>query len=248
MGVFGEPNKDEYMKIIYFTTALKKEDYVAFSSAWESLNTSIQNLHNRLIRALALTHQVEVISIRPFSRKYCKLKKLEVENKTEGKISWHYVGIRRLKISRYLSVKAQCKKIMNNIELNDAIVITDTLKDSSGSPIHDQDNNIQIDTLTFFPTSNNQVPFNGSAYRKLNVGGTIGIGSLFRFNISNYYILIKFDVSANMNALMTLKQGQIINNDFNHLRYSADAHATLTFMLPIKKPLQDACIRWGKYK
>ena len=127
VGVFGEPNKDEYMKIIYFTTALKKEDYVAFSSAWESLNTSIQNLHNRLIRALALTHQVEVISIRPFSRKYCKLKKLEIENKTEGKISWHYVGIRRLKISRYLSVKAQCKKIMNGIELNDAIVITDTL-------------------------------------------------------------------------------------------------------------------------
>jgi hypothetical protein len=104
-----------------------------------------------------------------------------------------------------------------------------------------------VPTDTLFPTSNNQVPFNVSTYRKLNFGGTIGIGSLFRFNISNYYILIKFDVSANMNALMTFKQGQIINNDFNHLRYSADAHATLTFMLPIKKPLQDACIRWGKY-
>ena len=115
------------MKIIYFTTALKKEDYVVFSSAWESLNTSIQNLHNRFIRSLALTHQVEVISIRPFSRKYCKLKKLEPENKTEGKITWHYVGIKRLKIQRYLSVKVQCKKIMNGIDLNDAIVITDTL-------------------------------------------------------------------------------------------------------------------------
>ena len=127
MGVFGEPNKDEYMKIIYFTTALKKEDYAVFSSAWESLNTSIQNLHNRLIRALALTHEVEVISIRPFSRKYCKLKKLEAESKNEGKITWHYVGIKRLKLSRYLSVKVQCKKIMNSLELNDAIVITDTL-------------------------------------------------------------------------------------------------------------------------
>ena len=115
------------MKIIYFTTALKKEDYVAFSSAWESLNTSIQNLHNRLIRALALTHEVEVISIRPFSRRYCKLRKLEPETKVEGKITWHYVGIKRLKIARNISVKAQCKKIVNNIELNDAIIITDTL-------------------------------------------------------------------------------------------------------------------------
>lgn len=112
--------------------------------------------------------------------------------------------------------------------------------DTKGAPII---NPITHDTMVM----NNQVPFNVSTFRKLNVGGTIGIGSLFRFNISNYYILIKFDVSANMNALMTFKQGQIINNDFNHLRYSADAHATLTFMLPIKKPLQDACIRWGKY-
>ena len=127
VGVFGEPNKYEYMKIIYFTTAIKKEDYTAFSSAWESLNTSIQNLHNRLIRALALTHEVEVISIRPFSRKYCNLKKLDAETKVEGKITWHYVGIKRLKLSRYLSARLQCKKIMNGIQLNDAIVITDTL-------------------------------------------------------------------------------------------------------------------------
>ena len=127
VGVFGEPNRCEYMKIIYFTTAIKKEDYAAFSSAWESLNTSIQNLHNRLIRALALTHQVEVISIRPFSRKYCSLRKLDPETKVEGKITWHYVGVKRLKVQRYLTIPMQCRKIMNSIDLNDAIVITDTL-------------------------------------------------------------------------------------------------------------------------
>ena len=99
------PNRDEYMKIIYFTTACKKEDYVSFSKMWDSsLNASIQNLHNRFIRALAVTHEVEVISIRPFSRKYCKLKKLEPETNQEGKITWHYLGIRRHKVSRYLSV------------------------------------------------------------------------------------------------------------------------------------------------
>lgn len=116
------------MKIIYFTTACKKEDYVSFSKMWDSsLNASIQNLHNRLIRSLAMTHEVEVISIRPFSRKYCKLKKLDAETKQEGKITWHYLEIKRHKISRYLSVTKQCNKILTKMNLKDCIVITDTL-------------------------------------------------------------------------------------------------------------------------
>ena len=116
------------MKIIYFSTACKKEDYVSFSKMWDSsLNASIQNLHNRLIRSLAMTHEVEVISIRPFSRKYCKLKKLDAETKQEGKITWHYLEIKRHKISRYLSVTKQCNKILSKMNLKDCIVITDTL-------------------------------------------------------------------------------------------------------------------------
>ena len=107
--------------------------------------------------------------------------------------------------------------------------------DSIGKPLPNYDNRTET------------VPFNSSTYRKLNVGGTVGVGTLFRINVSNYYFLIKFDVSANMNAITTFKKGQIINNDFNHLRYSADAYATMTLLLPIKKQLQDACIRWGKY-
>ena len=112
--------------------------------------------------------------------------------------------------------------------------------DTIGAPII---NPITHDTMVM----NTQVPFNRSTYRKLNVGGTIGVGSLFKINISNYYLLFKFDLSANMNAISTFKQGQIINEEFNHLRYSTSAYATLSLMLPIKKPLQDACIRWGRY-
>ena len=123
--------------------------------------------------------------------------------------------------------------------------IVDTLIDDSGHFIYDQDNKIQVDTL--FTTSNNTVPFNGSTYRNLNVGGTIGVGSLFRFNTNRYYFLIKFDVSANMNAITTFKKGQIINNEFNHTRYSTSAYATITLMFPLKKQLQDACIKWGRY-
>lgn len=116
------------MKIIYFTTASSKEDYISFSSAWDfSLNTSIQKLHNRLIRTLAMTHEVEVVSIRPFSRKYCKLKKLEAETKQEGKITWNYLEIKRHKLARYLSIKRQCKKLLYKMNLKDSIILTDTL-------------------------------------------------------------------------------------------------------------------------
>lgn len=117
--------------------------------------------------------------------------------------------------------------------------------DTIGAPIIDHIDPITNDTV--LKTMKNQVPFNGSAYRNLNVGGTIGVGSLFRFNTNRYYFLIKFDVSANMNAITTFKSGQIINNEFNHKRYSTSAYATITLMFPLKKQLQDACIKWGKY-
>lgn len=116
------------MKIIYFTTAQEKEDYVSFSSAWNAtLNTAIQNLHNRLIRALGMTHEVDVISIRPFSRRFCSYKKLTADSKQEGKITWHYLEVKRLKLPRYVSIRKQCQKIVSKINLKDAIILTDTL-------------------------------------------------------------------------------------------------------------------------
>ena len=117
------------MKIIYFTTACEKNDFDSFLQNWNSsLNTSIQNLHNRLIRSLALTHEVEVISVRPFSRKYSKLKKLESSLTTEGKINWHYLTVkRRTRLFRYLSIRKQSKRILNKLNLRDCIILTDTL-------------------------------------------------------------------------------------------------------------------------
>ena len=116
------------MKIIYFTTACEKEDYYLFCKNWySSLNTSIQNLHNRLIRSLAMTHEVEVISTRPFSKKYCKLKMLQSDTIAEGKITWHYLQVKRNKVIRYLSARKQAKKILSKMNLKDCIIITDTL-------------------------------------------------------------------------------------------------------------------------
>ena len=116
------------MRIIYFTTALEKEDYVSFCKNWNgSLNTTIQNLHNRLIRALALTHEVDVISVRPFSKRFCKLKKLDAFTTQEGKITWHYLEVKRRKLFRANYIKRDAKKILLKLNLKDAIILTDTL-------------------------------------------------------------------------------------------------------------------------
>ena len=116
------------MKIIYFTTALEKEDYDSFVGLWKtSLNTSIQNLHNRLIRSLALTHEVEVISTRPFSKKLCTVKSLDAYTKLEGKITWHYLKIKNNKVMRYISTRKQAKKLLAEMNLKDCIILTDTL-------------------------------------------------------------------------------------------------------------------------
>lgn len=99
------------------------------------------------------------------------------------------------------------------------------------------------DTISY---SNISVGYNINTFRNLNVGLTLGAGAQFRINMNNYYFLMKLDVSANMYALSTFTAADLLN-EFNHLRYSTDAHATLTIMLPLKKQLKGACMTWGEY-
>lgn len=91
-----------------------------------------------------------------------------------------------------------------------------------------------------------QVPFDTTNYKKFNIGATAGVGTQFKINTANYYLLLKFDLSANANFIQTYTKYDLMN-EFNYMRYSADAYATLTFMLPIKKRLIGACVKWGKY-
>ena len=95
-------------------------------------------------------------------------------------------------------------------------------------------------------TTSESVPFNPNTYNELNVGATIGLGSKFRIETSSFYFLVKFDISANVNALSTFTKTDLLN-EFNHRRHSADANATLTIMLPVKKRLKGACVKWGEY-
>nr|MCR5506032.1 hypothetical protein [Bacilli bacterium] len=116
------------MKIIYFTTAIQRDDYKELCKLWKvSLNPSNQNFHNKMIRSLALTNEVEVISIRPFSKRYCIAKYLQAEEKEEGNIHWHYVKVKGGKLSRPFIIKKEVMKTLKKIDTKDAIIITDTI-------------------------------------------------------------------------------------------------------------------------
>ena len=119
------------MKIVYFTTAQEEKDYRSFINVWKlPLNSSNQNFHNKLIRALAIKDKVEVISVRPFSRSKTRVSKLKAETKQDGNITWHYLKRSGGGINRTLSIIPQVKKILNAMDLEDTIFITDTINTS----------------------------------------------------------------------------------------------------------------------
>ena len=116
------------MKIIYVTTAIERDDYKEFSKLWKtSLNPSNQNFHNKMIRALAINNQVDVISIRPFSTRFCNAKVLAEETKVEGNITWHYIKIKGNKFTRPFIIKKEVNRLMKKIDTEGAVIISDTI-------------------------------------------------------------------------------------------------------------------------
>lgn len=116
------------MKIIYFTTAIERDDYKELAKLWKiSLNPSNQNFHNKVIRSLALSNEVEVVSVRPFSPRHCTKKVLEAEDKEEGNIHWHYIRMKGGKIMRQFNAKKEIAKLMKRIDTKDAVIISDTI-------------------------------------------------------------------------------------------------------------------------
>lgn len=100
----------------------------------------------------------------------------------------------------------------------------------------------QNNSISDFPDRSETASLDFTNYTMINVGATAGAGSLFRINLNNYYFIIKLDVSANLNCIPSFMTG-----DAYRLRFSSDAHATLSLMFPIKKPLKGACMKWGEY-
>ena len=94
----------KYMKnkYLYFTSALDNNSFEEYLSNWSvSPNLSNQNFHNKLIRSLALSHDIDVISVRSIN-KHFKLSKLPAKIVRENNIFWKYPLVTRGRISKYL--------------------------------------------------------------------------------------------------------------------------------------------------
>ena len=95
--------------------------------------------------------------------------------------------------------------------------------------------------------------------RQFNVGLVAGVGLLYKLNVSNYYFFIKADISGHAAFINAFTSEEIHGESQNvvgagyidpyllGMRFNTDATAKITFMLPLKKQLQGACIRWGEY-
>lgn len=116
------------MNIIYFTTAINKNDFKDFIKLWKKpINPSNQNFHDKIIRSLSLTNHIDVISIRPFSKKLCNEKYLKSNEKTIGNITYHYLRVPRNKLMRPFSYANQLKILLKKINLSNALIISDTI-------------------------------------------------------------------------------------------------------------------------
>ena len=108
-----------------------------------------------------------------------------------------------------------------------------------------------------------------------NIGVVAGAGVMFKLNVSNYYFLIKADVSAHAalaHFTFTHESPYIhasLLNSFTHeeqtgesqnvigagyidpyllgYRFNTDAAIKVTLLFPLKKQLKGACMRWGEY-
>lgn len=115
------------MNIIYFTTAQDINSFNDYLSLWNTpFNASNQTFHNKLIRSLSLSNQVEVVSIRPFSRQKCSISHLSAAIKKEENINWNYLRVIGGKLNSVISFKKQIKALFKTFPRN-SIIITDTI-------------------------------------------------------------------------------------------------------------------------
>ena len=90
---------------------MDNNSFKEYLSKWTvSPNLSNQNFHNKLIRSLALSHDIDVISVRPINRHY-KDAQIEAQIVREGNIFWKYPLVKRNRIDKFLNLFKRIKKI-----------------------------------------------------------------------------------------------------------------------------------------
>ena len=116
------------MKAIYLTTSLERQDYVDFTNIWKTpLNSGNQNYHNKLIRLISTLTDVEVFSLRPFSKRFCKTYKLKASDKQINNIHYHYLEVSRNSVFRKNNFIKQSLKLIKNCLDEELLVFVDVI-------------------------------------------------------------------------------------------------------------------------
>ena len=97
---------------------MDNESFKEYLADWKiSPNLSNQNFHNKLIRSLALSHDIDVISVKSIN-KHFKRMSLNAKIVREGNIFWKYPLVKRNRIEISIGLKTNCERIKRRYVFN----------------------------------------------------------------------------------------------------------------------------------
>ena len=106
---------------------MNNEDYKEYLSLWSvPPNLSNQNFHNKFIRSLAISQQVEAISVRPINSNF-KAKTLHCASKLENNITWNYIKVSSYKVDKLLNLNVRIQKAVIGKATKESIIFVDVL-------------------------------------------------------------------------------------------------------------------------
>lgn len=105
---------------------MDQESFKDYLSKWSiSPNLSNQNFHNKLIHALSLSFDVDVVSVRAINKNYA-VSKLEKSQKEENNIKWLYPEVSASRVAKILCLSNRINKVLS-IDNNKTVIFVDAL-------------------------------------------------------------------------------------------------------------------------
>ena len=152
-------------KIIYFTNALDQSSFKDYLSMWKvSPNLSNQNFHNKLIRAIALYNNVEVISIRAINSNFQK-SKLDSFVYSENKVTWKYPKVTSSRIGKFFLLNNRINKLLSTNN-SDSVILVDALNYSLVKEAYKLAKKEKIKAIGVCTDNPCNISFTNSLYKK----------------------------------------------------------------------------------
>ena len=151
-------------KIIYFTNALDQNSFKEYLKNWSvSPNLSNQNFHNKLIKALSLSFDVEVISIRAINSNY-KESKLPKQTFAELNVTWKYPKVTTSKVGKVLFLSKRIKEVLSFDK--ESIIFVDALNYSLLKEAYKIGKKRHCKVIGVCTDNPNNISFTSSFYKK----------------------------------------------------------------------------------